>query len=29
MYYETWYADAKATAGIDVSFDDEGNEITE
>ena len=29
MYYATWYNDAKATAGIDVSFDDEGNMITE
>lgn len=29
MYYETWYADAKATAGIDVSYDDDGNEVTE
>ena len=29
MYYDTWYADAKATAGIDVSYDDEGNEVTE
>ena len=29
MYYETWYNDAKSTAGIDVSFDDEGNMITE
>jgi len=26
-YWETWYADAKATAGIDVSYDDEGNVI--
>ena len=29
MYYDTWYADAKATAGIDVSYDDEGNVITD
>ena len=29
MYYETWYADAKATAGIDVSYDDDGKEITD
>ena len=28
-HYETWYADAKATAGIDMSFDDEGNAITD
>jgi polar amino acid transport system substrate-binding protein len=27
--YETWYNDAKSTAGIDVSYDDEGNAITE
>ena len=27
MYYETWYNDAKSTAGIDVSYDDEGNVI--
>ena len=27
MYYETWYADAKSTAGIDVSYDDDGNAI--
>jgi len=25
--YETWYAEAKATAGIQVAFDDEGNEV--
>ena len=25
---EIWYAEAQAIAGIDVSFDDEGNEIT-
>ncbi len=24
-YYETWYEEAKAIAGIDVSYDDEGN----
>jgi polar amino acid transport system substrate-binding protein len=29
QYWETWYADAKSTAGIDVSYDDEGNAITE
>ena len=29
QYYETWYADAKATAGIDLSYDDEGNAITD
>ena len=29
MYYDTWYEDAKSTAGIDVSYDDEGNAITE
>ena len=29
QYWEAWYADAKATAGIDLSFDDEGNAITE
>ena len=29
MYYDTWYADAKSTAGIDVSYDDEGNVITD
>ena len=29
MYYDTWYADAKATAGIDVSYDDDGQEITD
>ena len=29
QYYETWYEDAKGTAGIDVSYDDEGNAITE
>ena len=27
MYYETWYADARATAGIETSYDDEGNAI--
>jgi polar amino acid transport system substrate-binding protein len=27
--YETWYNDAKSTAGIDVSYDDDGNAITE
>ena len=29
MYYEKWYNDAKATAGIDVSYDDDGNAITD
>ena len=29
MYYETWYADARSTAGIETSYDDEGNLITE
>ena len=29
QYYEKWYNDAKSTAGIDVSYDDEGNVITE
>ena len=28
MYYETWYADARATSGIETSYDDEGNPIT-
>lgn len=28
MYYDTWYADARATAGIEASYDDEGNPIT-
>jgi polar amino acid transport system substrate-binding protein len=27
MYYETWYADARATAGIESSFDHDGNAI--
>ena len=27
--WDTWYAEAKAQAGIDMSFDDEGNAITE
>lgn len=27
MYYDTWYADARATAGIEASYDDEGNAI--
>lgn len=27
MYYDTWYADARATAGIEESYDDEGNAI--
>ena len=29
QYWETWYADAKSTAGIDLSYDDEGNAITD
>ena len=29
QYYVEWYEEAKNTAGIDVSYDDEGNEITE
>ena len=29
QYYDEWYEEAKNTAGIDVSYDDEGNEITE
>ena len=29
MYYETWYADARATAGIETSYDDAGNPITD
>lgn len=29
MYYDTWYADARATAGIETSYDDEGNAITD
>ena len=29
MYYETWYADARATAGIETSYDDNGNPITD
>lgn len=29
QYYEKWYADAKSIAGIDVSYDDEGNPITD
>ncbi len=28
-YYTTWYDEAKAIAGIEVSYDDAGNEITE
>ena len=27
MYYETWYADARSTAGIETSYDDDGNLI--
>lgn len=27
MYYETWYMDARATAGIETSYDDAGNPI--
>lgn len=29
MYYEKWYADARSTAGIDISYDDDGNAVTE
>ncbi len=29
MYYEKWYADARSTAGIETSYDDDGNVITE
>lgn len=29
MYYETWYADARATAGIEASYDDDGKPITD
>lgn len=29
MYYETWYADARATAGIETSYDADGNPITD
>ncbi len=29
MYYERWYMDARATAGIETSYDDEGNPITD
>jgi polar amino acid transport system substrate-binding protein len=29
MYYDTWYADARSTAGIETSYDDEGNLITD
>lgn len=29
QYYDKWYEDAKATAGIDVSYDDDGNAITD
>ena len=29
MYYETWYMDARATAGIETSYDDQGNPITD
>lgn len=28
-HYDEWYADAKSIAGIDVSYDDDGNAITE
>lgn len=28
-YYTTWYEEAKSIAGIEVSYDDAGNEITE
>ena len=27
MYYDTWYADARSTAGIETSYDDDGNLI--
>lgn len=26
-YYTTWYDEAKAIAGIEVSYDDDGNEV--
>jgi len=29
MYYETWYADARSTAGIETSYDDSGNPIAD
>lgn len=29
MYYETWYADARSTAGIDITYDDNGQPVTE
>ena len=29
MYYETWYADACATAGIETSYDDQGNPMAD
>lgn len=29
MYYATWYADARATAGIESSYDDDGNAIAD
>lgn len=29
QYWDAWYAAAQSTAGIDVSFDDEGNKITD
>lgn len=29
MYYDTWYADARAIAGIEASYDDDGNVISE
>jgi len=29
QYYEKWYEDAKSIAGIDLSYDDEGNAITD
>ena len=29
QYYDKWYEDAKSTAGIDLSYDDEGNAITD
>ncbi len=29
QYWDAWYATAQSIAGVDVSFDDEGNKITE
>lgn len=28
-YYETWYAEAQAIAGVEISFDESGNAVTE